>query len=63
MSEWIRLEDKKPDHMTEYLTYRPDATFDKTKIQTYKNGRGFNGVEAVTHWQPLPAPPKQKDSE
>ena len=56
--EWISVKEKLPEHLESCLCYRPDATFDMRRVQLFKHGK-FDGVYAVTHWMPLPEPPKE----
>ncbi len=41
--------------LDEYLTYYEDSSFGLKKL----NERWANGELDITHWMPLPAPPKQ----
>lgn len=64
MSEWISVKDRLPKPYERVLTYRKDYAID---TETYKGKFGKNimwswDVEAmtpVTHWMPLPEPPKE----
>lgn len=66
-SAWISMEDKLPEIDSQYLvSYKPPfATGQQTIITFFNNGVfrlgnscGGNISHAVTHWQPLPEPPK-----
>jgi hypothetical protein len=65
MSEWISVKDRLPKHAVSVLGYNPD--FEDEKIRkVFLTSRGFFdafecgcGVEEnITHWMPLPEPPK-----
>ena len=55
---WISVDDRLPEHLESVLCFRPDAYFDKRRVQLYKKGSGFNGMYHVTNWMPLPEPPE-----
>ena len=67
--QWISVEDRLPEESGYYLIYqKSDLWFGKV-IQTArwnKTKRIFRGAQAgcfmeyVTHWMPLPEPPKMK---
>lgn len=66
-SEWISVEDRLPDKGQEVLAYRGDYNGDMMNTYTYlgrKNWeddygyRGSTEHEGITHWMPLPVPPK-----
>ncbi len=59
MSNWISVDDRLPEHLESALCYRPDAGFETRRVQLYKERSGFDGIYKVTHWQPLPEPPKE----
>lgn len=67
--EWISVEDRLPDKWQEVLAYRGD--FNGDMMNTYKylgsgNWQDDYGYrvsaeyEGITHWMPLPEPPKMK---
>ena len=67
-SEWISVTERLPDEANDYivaLRYSSGAYF-STK-RSYSKERGWYGVSpdhyyretAVTHWMPLPEPPKE----
>ena len=55
--KWISVKDRLPEHLESCLCYRPDATFDRRRVQLFKHDK-FDGVYPVTHWMPLPEPPE-----
>jgi hypothetical protein len=66
---WIPLKDQKPDitqsgHylVTDGKTVRPADWWDEGKKMFWVEGDGWNGafVEGVTHWMPMPPPPRYK---
>lgn len=62
--KWISVKDRLPEQGVFVLAYRPDACFDKQKVTKLNRFRvagaewSFGGIEMVTHWMPLPEPPK-----
>lgn len=62
---WISVDDELPKEWYEVLAYSEMGKIEKA---IYVNGRwklsAFLGetVEDVTHWQPLPEPPKEGDT-
>ena len=75
-SEWISVEDRLPDAMTPVQVYPPerqDEDFETCNQHTgylsinsewvYSNGYTVFSHRNVTHWQPLPQPPKQDNEE
>jgi len=71
MSEWISVEDRLPPIDTEVLVFshgnmnvcsliRPDEEMaDVVWEDDYGYWDDDEGVAAVTHWMPLPKPPKE----
>jgi len=63
MSEWVSVKDKKPEDDRPVIVYH-DGLYDKTVIEGwYDNDTGLFFVEGytvsgVTHWMPMPEPPK-----
>lgn len=61
---WISVEDKYPDCYHRVLCHRPDKhtvigrAIVGTNFCHFKGEDGFQLLE-VTHWQPLPEPPKE----
>ena len=68
LDEWVSVEDRLPAHSTKVIinhitSYGRDEAFgcyhEDTERFVYWGGDFENSLE-VTHWQPLPQPPKQK---
>lgn len=63
--QWISINDRLPETNGKYLCYSPTGfLFDmdeNTAILIYDDHNGFGRSThiRITHWQPLPAPPKQ----
>ena len=62
MTEWINVKERLPESSKSILAYQPYGRH--FFVGMYFNGRWFppNGIQApiVTHWMPLPKPPKGK---
>lgn len=73
MSEWIRVKDRLPRYNTPVLVYRRGMA-SKILVDEYQGYYGedddewyegwalwgyYNGKEVITHWMPLPEPPKK----
>jgi hypothetical protein len=73
MNEWISVEERLPEVWKTVLTFQPTTTDDKGIIQTcvYIGNPGRWRVAwnheflelPVTHWMPLPEPPKEGGNE
>lgn len=67
MSDWISIEERLPERSDTYLVYLGDEDHSVISIADFvsKNG-GWDIFEkyyigcTVTHWMPLPSPPKGK---
>ena len=67
MSEWISVEERLPETASEYLVvYHPchwDAVSEKVcvGIDTFRGKTAWakKKYQRVTHWMPLPEPPKE----
>lgn len=73
VQEWISVEDKLPPHNHDVLVYRPDMAM-KILVDNYygyygeddaewhegwaKYGKDIHNNPLITHWMPMPAPPK-----
>ena len=61
VQEWISIKDRLPDKRGEYLCYykfEPDSP-DVVCENTYQgSGLWLSEMDKVTHWQPMPQPPK-----
>ena len=60
-NEWVSVDDRLPTNTGQYLVIDKKGTRD---VMTYSISWGCfvvvaSEVEAVTHWQPLPLPPKE----
>jgi hypothetical protein len=61
MSDWISVYDRLPVGMNgNYTTYRPSAPSEARVTSTWYDSwhNGWSGKHRVTHWMPLPPPPK-----
>lgn len=67
--EWISIADRLPDKGQEVLAYRGDFNGDMMNTYTYlgsgnwQDDYGYRGSaehDGITHWMPLPEPPKMK---
>lgn len=67
--EWISVEDRLPDVLQEVFVYRGNHIGNLMNVYTYVGGDmwqdelgfGCRQVdEGITHWMPLPEPPKMK---
>lgn len=62
VNQWISVDDKLPDDCVEVLVYDTDCGI---VIGWYDKEKGdfaadfISLLDAVTHWQPLPEPPKE----
>ena len=66
--EWVSVEDRLPDNNTErVLVFLMDDDFTKpigeNKIDTdrFVDGKWVRWSRFVTHWRPMPDPPRQQD--
>ena len=73
VQEWISVKDKLPPHNHDVLVYRPDMAM-KILVDNYygyygeddaewhegwaKYGKDIHNNPLITHWMPLPQPPK-----
>jgi len=76
---WISVKDKMPEHGGEYLVVRnsfgicrivdvcgydkKSRKFGKIDMDYVYDGNGWYEVDNVTHWMPLPEPPKEGEHE
>lgn len=66
MRDWIRVEDESPDKVFDWVLVFADGAM-CTMAYTSKNGFyevygntcGNIAAESITHWMPLPEPPKE----
>lgn len=66
--EWISVKDRMPEPNTQVLGWYKDNPFSKFCPEVVSwNGNGWvfvygrRYVTAVTHWMPLPEPPKENE--
>lgn len=66
MSNWVRVEDRKPDHMQTVLCIRSKnyKLHNAVKVCIFDNDAGFfvdeNGWDfPAKYWMPLPEPPQE----
>lgn len=68
MSEWISVTEAKPHEFESVLGYMTDAEpFPKVR-ECYMVGSAFYfpalcDIHPVSHWRPMPEPPKEADNE
>lgn len=67
INKWISVKEKFPKIGKKVLAYRPGMYY--TVIQTiyhgnedWENGYDISGNMAITHWMPIPEPPKKNDN-
>ena len=60
MSEWIKCSDRLPDDGVWVLIYQEGYVFDMASYSERNDlfENGYEWLEGVTHWMPLPEPPK-----
>lgn len=61
MCDWISVKEKMPEEIGDYLTYIQKPLFNLfyRDVLTFGGECGFlDQGKYVTHWQPLPEPPK-----
>lgn len=65
-SEWISIEERLPESDTNVLVVTASGSFKIARVNIYKNGtlvlwatNDGLGERAITHWMPLPEPPKK----
>ena len=74
MGEWISVKDRLPDHSCTVLAYHDYGgmqVLDYSMKHKLFNCHDWNKkaeldsikIESVTHWQPLPEPPKEESNE
>ena len=57
MNEWISVEDRLPENNKHYLIFNDNCVlFARYKDKAWQDGIWF--YRNVTHWMPLPEPPK-----
>lgn len=67
MSEWISVEDRLPEEAQEVLCFRGTDIGALMDVYTYIGDNkwedsyenwNYGDLEGITHWMPLPEPPK-----
>ncbi len=58
MSEWISVKDRFPDDSRDYIVYNPKSVYMKIYTATWFGKKWNNSNGFITHWMPLPEPPK-----
>lgn len=58
MSEWISVKTKLPENMQLVLIYAPLEKELKIRIGCFDSDINIYNNLQITHWQPLPEPPK-----
>ena len=64
MTDWISVKDRLPDHSGYYLVYALGGQDIAEYYKSVKPSGGFQNhrlTYTITHWQPLPEPPKEAD--
>lgn len=69
MSKWISVKDKLPDNEEVFLVYRGESKYpeielaywnlNRKRFEYYDNEYYGYGIDDITHWMPLPEPPKE----
>ena len=62
-TRWIPVSDRLPERKGYYLTVdKPENVGAYVNVHKFSAGT-FHGFFPITHWMPLPAPPKEKQNE
>lgn len=59
MAEWIRVKDRLPKSCTSVLVYFRNGNIG---LLFYEEGTYMPWLENVSHWMPLPEPPKDGET-
>jgi hypothetical protein len=64
-NEWISVKDRLSKLFENVLTYDGDGKIFINWLEELEDGIGYfaYGGKTVTHWMPLPEPPKEYDAE
>lgn len=64
-NEWISVKDRLPKLFEDVLTYDADEKIFINWLEELVDGIGYfaYGGKLVTHWMPLPEPPKNSGAE
>lgn len=64
--QWVSVDERLPDQYVDCLVYHKDHLCYNIYIGCVVDGRfsihGFDGHSNITHWMPLPEPPKDGDN-
>lgn len=70
MGEWISVKDRLPEQFVSVIVYMPNEKPFPTVHEGYlaDNGKWYSahcmrGIKEITHWMPLPEPPKEEEYE
>ncbi len=60
MSEWISVGEKLPETSGAYWTFNglEETSVIQQRVHMYDSKYKHFNIDTVTHWMPLPAPPK-----
>lgn len=64
---WISVADRLPEKGGQYLVFKSEPTFNNQVIEEvgvsefFSDLKTFPKLHYVTHWQPLPQPPKASE--
>lgn len=62
MSEWISVEERLPDEQVKVICYFSEKSKVETSWHVISLGFMFEGIFGkVSHWMPLPEPPKEAE--
>ncbi|WP_010278851.1 DUF551 domain-containing protein [Paenibacillus senegalensis] len=65
---WVSVKDRLPEQEGYYLTYTQQAGIFTTRfiggeVRAFTDMLGFAAYPGITHWMPLPEPPKEAEQE
>ncbi len=61
MNNWISVKDRLPEEDVRVLVYiNSERSYTKIDTDRIKYGKWIRWYKDVTHWQPLPEPPKEE---
>ena len=65
LNDWISVDERLPDIPDVYLAYQSNVVCfqhkkEKLCLTTFHPDAGWGSCSRVTHWQPLPQPPKEQ---
>ena len=62
MTDWISVKDRMPEKEGRYLVYAPGTNNMGEiimRIIPHRDNKYIRDESTITHWMPLPAPPKE----